>query len=192
MKLWRYQGRQGYMSDKPTSRPLTETATARRDPTRVESRRRVRNHRIVDPAGKNDTIVCPLWISNERRFRSRHYFTWDRACSVCGRKVVVSDAIKREIDADPATALVCEQCALTDAAMGPAEPALESGPQLNEECSTCVALNQQEEAAAREAWRLHNLRDEQANAARRKWAHLAEARVRHRRKAHGNEKRGKH
>ena len=42
---------------------------------------------------------APLW-TNERRFRSRRYHAWDRACSVCGTKVVVSEALKREIDAE--------------------------------------------------------------------------------------------
>ena len=149
----------------------------------------VRNHGVVADADKNNRIVCPLWTSNERRFQARHYVAWDRACSLCGRKVIVSDAIKRESDADPAIALVCDQCDLMDA---PIELAVQSGPSPDEACATCAVLKQQEEAAAREAWRPHNLKDEQANAARRKLAHLAGARVRHLRKTHGHEQRGKH
>jgi hypothetical protein len=110
---------------------------------------------------------------------------------VCGGKVVVSDAVKREIDAEPTTALVCDQCALLDTAMVSAEPLTDSGLHSNEACATCAALKEQEELAARERWRLANLKDEQANEAYRKWAHLAEARARHRRKAHGSERRGK-
>jgi hypothetical protein len=141
---------------------------------------------------KNDKIICPLWTSDERRFRSRHYHAWDRACSVCGRKVVVSDAVKREIDADPTTALVCDQCALIETAMVSAESLTGSVLHPDEACATCARLKEQEEVAAREKWRLFNLKDEQANEAHRKWAHFAEARVKHRQKAHGNERRGKH
>jgi len=75
----------------------------------------------------------------ERRFLSRHYIVWDRACYLCGRKVVVSGAIKREIDADPATVLVCGQCALMDAAM---ESVVELGPRPDEACATCAMLKQ--------------------------------------------------
>jgi hypothetical protein len=141
---------------------------------------------------KGDTIVCPLWTSNERRFHSRQYHAWDRACSVCGRKVVVSDAVKREIDASPTTALVCEQCGMMDTAMSLPESLTEYAVDPEEPCATCARLKDSVEAAALEGSRLSNLRDEQANEAHRKWAHLAEARVQHRRKAHGGERRGKH
>lgn len=105
---------------------------------------------------------------------------------------MVSDAVKRDIDAKPTTALVCDQCALMDTAMVSAEPLADSVLHPDEGCATCARLKEQEEAAAREKWRLFNLKDEQANEAHRKWAHLAEARAEHRQKAHGNERRGKH
>jgi hypothetical protein len=34
-----------------------------------------------------EPIICPLWVSNDDRFRSRHYRAWDRPCAVCGRQV---------------------------------------------------------------------------------------------------------
>lgn len=176
-----------YFSDNPTYRELIGNC----DSGELQSRRGVRNHRSMAGGEKNDTIVCPLWTSDERRFRSRHYHAWDRACCVCGRKVVVSDAVKREIDAAPTTALVCDQCALMETARVSPESPTQSVLQPEEACAICTRLKEQEEAAAREEWGLHNLKDEQANEAHRKWAHLAEARVRHRRKAHGDERRGK-
>jgi hypothetical protein len=108
------------------------------------------------------------------------------------RKIVVSDAVKREIDAEPGTALVCDQCALMDTAIVSGESLAGSVLRPDGVCATCARLKEQEEAAAREKWRLFNLKNEQADEAHRKWAHLAEARVKHRRKAHGNERRGKH
>jgi hypothetical protein len=146
----------------------------------------------VSAGANDDRIVCPLWTSIEPRFRSRHYHAWDRACSSCGRKVVVSGAVKREVDAEPTKALVCDQCALMDTAITPAESLTDSALHPDEACATCATLKEQEEAAAREKWRLSHLKDEQANEAHRKWAHLANARVRHRQKAHGSERRGKH
>jgi hypothetical protein len=110
---------------------------------------------------------------------------------VCGRKVVVSDAVEGEIDASPTTVLVCEQCALLDTAISLSESLTDPPVDREETCATCARLKEQVEAAAVEKSRLSNLRDEQANEAYRKWAHLADARVQHRRKAHGSERRGK-
>ena len=111
---------------------------------------------------------------------------------MCGRKVVVSDAVKREIDASPTTALVCEQCELLDSGISVAESQADSAVNPEETCGTCARLKEQVEAAALEAARLSNLKDASAHDAHRKWAHLAEARVQHRRKAHGSERRGEH
>ena len=105
---------------------------------------------------------------------------------------MVSDALKGEIDAEPTAAIVCDQCALMDTQFVSVEPLTESVLHPDEACATCARLKEQEEAAAREKWRLFNLNDEQAKEVHRKWAHLAEARVKHRQKAHGNERRGKH
>jgi hypothetical protein len=80
----------------------------------------------VSAGDNDDSIVCPLWTSNEPQFRRRRYHAWDRACSICGRKVVVSGAVKREIDAEPTKALVCDQCALINTAVVPAESLTDS------------------------------------------------------------------
>ena len=145
----------------------------------------------VNGKGKNDAIVCPLWVSNDRRFRSRHYVAWDRACSICGRKVIVTDAVKRDLDANPVRAISCEDCNLMGKEPDPAELLTTSEPDGHQACATCAMLKEREEVAAREAGRLLNIRDSQANAARRRWAHLAKARAQHRLKSHMNEQRGK-
>ena len=67
------------------------------------------NKSMIEP------IVCPLWVTNDRRFRSRRYHAWDRPCCSCGRKVVVSDAVKRQLDFSSGALLLCEQCAVISA-----------------------------------------------------------------------------
>lgn len=40
-----------------------------------------------------EPIICPLWVNKDGAFRSRSYHAWDRPCRLCGRKVVLRDAI---------------------------------------------------------------------------------------------------
>jgi hypothetical protein len=130
-----------------------------------------------------ETIVCPLWVSTDKRFRSRRYHAWDRPCASCGRKVVVSDAVKLRLDADRAIVILCEQCDVAEVACAPATP--EEG----EPCATCAALKEQEESAAIEFARSKGTVSEEA--ACRKWAHVSRARWSHRSKAHKNDPRGR-
>ena len=150
----------------------------------------------VDRAEDNtESIVCPLWVTNDRRFRSRHYHAWDRPCSLCGRKVVVSDEVKRHLDSHSAAVIVCEQCALIWSSRSEIRPLQEPKPKAAENmgvCTTCQVLNEREAAAAREWARFGNSSDAPgARAAYRKWAHLSNARSRHRFKAHADEPRGR-
>jgi hypothetical protein len=96
-----------------------------------------------------EPIVCPLWNSEDDRFCRRRYHAWDRPCALCGRKVVVSDAVKRCIESGSGTVVVCDQCALArfaevEGLHGP-EP---DGAKAAEMCPACAALKEQEEAAA--------------------------------------------
>jgi hypothetical protein len=69
-----------------------------------------------------ESIICPLWDNNDRRFQTRRYHAWDCRCSSCGRKVVISEAVKRKLDAGNKVPVICEQCALTFAS----EPRIQS------------------------------------------------------------------
>lgn len=115
-------------------------------------------------------IVCPLWDESDRRFRARHYHAWDTRCGSCGRRVAVSEAVKRSIDADRAVPVICEQCDL----LKPDEPALPVprwvGPQG---CELCEKLAKQVDEARLGWCALENSPDRKAAAkARRKWSHL--------------------
>jgi hypothetical protein len=134
-------------------------------------------------------VICALWNENDRRFRSRHYHSWDRACSSCGRKVVVGDADKRQLDANGNLKILCEQCALIH---WPEETLEESGGVLEGRCEACEELKKQEEAAALEAALLRGLPDREADrAAQKRWENLSRARWAHRFKAHMDERRGR-
>src|SRR5450631_3590207 len=56
-------------------------------------------------------IICPLWDNGDRRFKTRHYHAWHCPCGSCGRKLVISDALKRRI-AGGTVPVICEQCGL--------------------------------------------------------------------------------
>jgi hypothetical protein len=109
----------------------------------------------------NDPIICPLWEPNDKQFRSRHYHAWDRCCDFCGRTVVVSDAVKQQLDSSAKTLLICDHCALIRApeseieALHEPSSAIEDG----EACATCAALREQEESAAKELARCEGLPD---------------------------------
>ena len=128
-------------------------------------------------------------MNSDERFRSRHYHAWDRACRLCGRKVVVSDAIKRQLDSSSEAVLVCEQCALVRSLE--IEALLPPGPKadLDKECSICSSFKEQEEEVKMELARVRDLPE--SAAIQRKWEHLANARWGHRFKAHSREARGK-
>jgi hypothetical protein len=130
-----------------------------------------------------ETIVCPLWVSADKRFRSRHYHAWDRPCASCGRKVVVSDAVKQRLDSNTAIVILCEQCDAMDVSCEPAAT------QEREPCAVCAALKEQEESAAIEFARCKDTAAEEA--AYMKWAHLSRARWNHLSKAHKDDARGR-
>jgi hypothetical protein len=139
-----------------------------------------------------ETIICPLWDENDRRFRSRRYHTWDRPCCACGRKVAVNDAVKRKIDADCQILILCEQCVLVQSqelTLGVLaerqEPTLTVAEgRSSDYCAVCEALKKAEEIAAVEKARCDGLPDRKAaERAHKKWAHLSTARSAHRFKA---------
>ena len=133
-----------------------------------------------------ETIVCPLWVSTDKRFRSRRYHAWDRPCGSCGTKVVVSDAVKLRLDSNKAIVILCEQCDVMDVSCEPAPT------QERETCASCAALKEQEESAAMEWARCKDLPDTvAAETAYKKWAHLYRARWSHLSKAHKDEPRGR-
>ena len=139
-----------------------------------------------------ETITCPSWDENDRRFRSRRYHTWNRPCSACGRKVAVNDAVKRKIDADCQILILCEQCVLvqsqapTIGVLGePQEPTpTVSEGRASDYCAICEALKREEEIAAVEWAHCADLDPKAAKRANRKWVHLSRARSVHRSKAH--------
>jgi hypothetical protein len=109
---------------------------------------------------------------------------------VCGRKVVVSDAIKRHLESNSRTSIVCEQCALARLSETEAlDRPMSEGVDPEEACSTCASLKEQEEAAAMELARVRGLPNSED--IYQKWAHLSRSRWDHRFKAHNNEPRGR-
>jgi hypothetical protein len=117
-------------------------------------------------------VICALWDESDKSFRSRHYHAWDRACSSCGRKVVVSHADKRQIDADVRTKILCEQCALVRWQELTLElPSNDGSAGVEEDsCAACQELKRQEEAAAMEWARCKGLPDRDADqAAQARW-----------------------
>ena len=106
---------------------------------------------------------------------------------------MVSDAVKRQLDSG--IAIVCEQCAAAEEPQSEAEALQE--PELNaaedaQFCATYTTLRAQEEAAAIELARCRDLPDRvDAESAFKRWAHLFNARWRHRFKAHNSEARGR-
>jgi hypothetical protein len=134
-------------------------------------------------------IVCALWNENDKRFHSRHYHSWDRACSFCERKVVVGAADKSQIDANGKLKILCEQCALIH---WPVETIVEDGEPLDESCAACEELKKQHEAAQLEAALCRGLPSRDADrAAQKRLEHLSRARWAHRFKAHMDERRGR-
>src|SRR5260221_4598836 len=142
-----------------------------------------------------ETITCPLWDENDRRFRSRHYHTWSQRCGACGRKVVVSDAVKQKIDTDSEIVVLCEQCVLVQSqapTLGvqgelqePTPTVTEGRASESDYCATCVALKREVEIAAVEKGRCDGLPDRKAaDRAHKKWAHLFRAQLAHLAKAH--------
>jgi hypothetical protein len=136
-----------------------------------------------------EPIICPLWVGNEDRFVSRRYIAWDRPCRLCGRKVVVSDAIKRQLESSNETVLVCEQCALVRSSEIEALLTPEPKVDFAGTCPICASLKEQEEALSMALARARDLPE--SAAIQRKWAHLSKARWAHRFKAHNQEARGK-
>jgi hypothetical protein len=134
-------------------------------------------------------IVCALWHENDKRFRSRHYHSWDRACTSCERKVVVGDADKSQIDANGKLKILCEQCALIYC---PEEAIEEDRAPSEDACPACEELKRQHEAAQLEAALCRGLPDGDADrAAQKRLEHLSRARWAHRFKAHMDERRGR-
>jgi hypothetical protein len=142
-----------------------------------------------------EPIICPLWEANDKRFRSRQYHAWDRRCCLCGRTVIVTDAVKLQLDSNSQTVILCEQCALirereskTEATDEPQSNATEDvGP-----CATCEVMKEKADSAARELARCADLPDGLvAEAARRKSEHLSSAWRKHRFKAHNSDLRGR-
>lgn len=142
-----------------------------------------------------ETIICPLWDQSDKRFRSRHYHAWDRCCDLCGRKVVISEVTKRQIETSIMTTVLCEQCALVQWQQATLEVPTEYECGLvdaeepthvdADSCATCEELKIQEEEAALESARCQGLPDrDAAEKAHKRWAHLSRARWGHRFKAH--------
>ena len=134
-----------------------------------------------------EPIICPLWVNGDERFRSRHYHAWDRPCGICGRKVVVSSAVKRQIESENGNVVVCEQCALARVEIFDDLRRPETG--TEPACPTCDSLKAQEESAAAELARVRGLSG--SVEASRRWAHIFTARWQHRFKAHNDEPRGR-
>src|ERR1700690_1185718 len=134
-----------------------------------------------------EPIICPPWVNSGERFRSRHYQPWDRPCGICGRKVVVSSAVKRQLESEAGSVIVCEQCALARAEVLAAlrRPEYETEPA----CPTCDSLRAQEESAAAELARVRGLSGSEE--AYRRWAHIFTARWQHKFKGHHDEPRGR-
>lgn len=132
----------------------------------------------------SEPIICPLWEPNDKRFRSRHYHAWDRRCGLCDRAVVVSDAVKRQLESDAGASIICEQCDLIRTPESETTPPNESWSGIAdavETCPTCATLKEQEEAAAKELARCEGLPDVTvAMNARKKWESLSHARWAHR------------
>src|SRR5947208_2346769 len=117
-----------------------------------------------------EPIICPLWVSSADRFVSRRYHAWDRPCRLCGRKVVVSDSIKRQLESNNECVLVCEQCALVRSSEIEALLLPEPKADLDGACPTCASLKKQEETAAMELAQIRGLPG--SADVQRKWEHL--------------------
>ena len=79
---------------------------------------------------------------------------------MCGRKVVVSAAAKKQLDSKSGAVILCEQCAGIQAQEWEIEALRESKPDVIEDvehCTTCAALKEQEQSAAMELARCKNL-----------------------------------
>lgn len=134
-----------------------------------------------------EPIICPLWVNGDERFHSRRYHAWDRPCGICGRKVVVSSSVKRQLDSEAGSVIVCEQCALARSEVLDALRNAEF--EILPACPTCDALKAQEESAAAELARIGGLSGSEE--AQRRWAHIFTARWQHKFKAHNDEARGR-
>jgi hypothetical protein len=124
-----------------------------------------------------ESTICPVWDNTNRRFNSRRYQAWDHKCGSCGRKVVVSEAVKRRIDGGETVPIICEQCGLTP----PYEPFTTTPRwQSRKGCMLCVTLQKQLNQAQLEMYAHVNSKDRKAEQkARRKWVHLADALAHH-------------
>jgi hypothetical protein len=115
-------------------------------------------------------------------------------CCQCGRKLVVSDAVKRQLDTNTGTAVLCEKCAMVwpQADVNAAKETEPKAANPMEVSATCMALKEQHKAAVRDWARLSHLPDEsEAKTAYRRLAHVSDARSKHRFKAHNSEPRGR-
>lgn len=123
------------------------------------------------------SIICPLWDNTDHRFKSRAYHAWDHKCGSCGRKVVISEAVKHTIDDGEAVPIICEQCAL----MLPREPSLQVPRwQGRKGCELCSRLQNQLDQARLQMYALQNSKDRKAKEeATRKWVHLADELAHH-------------
>ena len=101
-----------------------------------------------------ESIICPLWDNNDRRFQTRRYHAWDSRCGSCGRKVVISEAVKRSIDTGETAPIICEQCALTFP--NESKPQIPRW-QVRKGCELCSALEKQLEQARLEMYTLREL-----------------------------------
>lgn len=108
---------------------------------------------------------------------------------------MVSEAVKRQLDSESKTVILCEQCSLLRSRESEIEAPRE--PESNamedvEPCPTCATLKEQEESAAKEFARCQGLPDRvTTEIARKKWAHLFNARWAHQFKKHSSVKRGR-
>jgi len=131
----------------------------------------------------NALIVCPLWDNLREQNRSRRYIRWDRACLICSRKVVVSAAVKQQLELDPQRGIVCDQCAM-------AQPEFLEEIQLTESqaeqspCPVCERMQAQEISAKHQFERARGLPE--AAELEKRWEHAFRAVWKHKNKAHSN------
>lgn len=129
-----------------------------------------------------EAIVCPLWDDNDRRFRSRRYHAWDHRCGSCGRKVAVSEAVKRRIDLQGDAPVVCEECAQTSTSdVGVTVPRWAQAPE-DEACELCRFLKGQMDEARLASSAVENSSGREA--AGRRLEHLHNELLHHRKAAH--------
>ena len=90
---------------------------------------------------------------------------------------MISEAVKRSIDAGETAPIICEQCALTFP--NESKPQIPRW-QVRKGCELCSALERQLEQARLEMYALENSPDSKtADQAYRKWAHLSDMLAHH-------------